>query len=439
MTIQTGAASVIITPPLGTQIQGAGIADQPAKVVRDQLEANAVYFRSDDQTVLLISCDVAVLTTDFVIATRVAIGDAIGLNDSDVIISATHTHSGPSVMKTDFDKPVEDGFLKTLCKQLIVLAKQAKQAAVPSKIGWGLGNAAVGYNRRCCWSDGSHSMHNPALRTDFTGFEGPGDPDHVAIFACDADGKLLAVIHQNTAHPTTFFSEKCFSSDFPGEARSHIRDSLGEIPVLFFNGALGDVCRRDVMTKGQVETVEQILKRCGHLLAGETLRLFHESPLHDKVAFGHVYVDMLADVRLPAPDRLTLARETISQMQQGKEGGGMNRIFAWGITSLQDEFGENPTDTLRLHVLRIGDVALVTQPTELYCQFGLDIKRRSPAPITAVCSVADGYAGYCPTLYSIIGGGYSGEAIQWCRFTPETGYKLVDKVSRLLRQLWPNE
>ncbi|MBL4702380.1 MAG: hypothetical protein JKX85_14105, partial [Phycisphaeraceae bacterium] len=276
-------------------------------------------------------------------------------------------------------------------------------------------------------------------RTDFTGFEGPEDPDHVAIFACDADGKTLAIIHQNTGHPTCFYGGNYFSSDFPGAARSHIRDSLGEIPVLFINGAMGDICRKQSMGSGQTETAEQVLKRNGHRLAGETLRLFHESPLHDNVTLGHVYEDMTAAVRLPKPDRLAWARETISQMAAGKQIVGSDRHAAWGVTSLQDDFGEKSTDTLRLHVVRIGDVALVTQPTELYCQFGLDIKRRSPAPITAVCSITDGYAGYCPTLYSIIGGGYSGEPIQWCRFAPETGYLLVDIASRMIRQLWVND
>ncbi|MBL4699748.1 MAG: hypothetical protein JKX85_00685, partial [Phycisphaeraceae bacterium] len=175
MNIQTGGASVVITPPLGTQIQGAGIPDQPAKIIRDELEANAVYFSSDDQAVLLISCDIMGLLPKFTIPAREAIGKAIGLAESSVIISATHSHSAPSVAKTDLNKPIEEGFLQTLHDQLIDVAIKAKQSAVPSKIGWGLGQAQIGYNRRCCWSDGTHSMYNPTGRTDFTGFEGPED------------------------------------------------------------------------------------------------------------------------------------------------------------------------------------------------------------------------------------------------------------------------
>jgi hypothetical protein len=84
---------------------------------------------------------------------------------------------------------------------------------------------------------------------------------------------------------------------------------------------------------------------------------------------------------------------------------------------------------------RIGDVMLVTQPCELYCQFGIDIKRRSPTPYTAICSIADGYGGYCPTMSGVLGGGYSGEPIWWARLSPEGGYQIVDSAAKLMNQV----
>jgi len=99
----------------------------------------------------------------------------------------------------------------------------------------------------------------------------------------------------------------------------------------------------------------------------------------------------------------------------------------------------DPQDTLHLRVLRLGDVALVTQPTELYCQFALDIRRRSPARHTVTTAQTNGHGGYCPTVYSLLTGGYSGEAIYWTRLEAGAGYKLVDEAARLLRQLWRAE
>jgi len=52
--------------------------------------------------------------------------------------------------------------------------------------------ARIGYNRRCCWADGTHTMHGDTRRGDFTGLEGPDDPSHLALFALDASGEPMA-------------------------------------------------------------------------------------------------------------------------------------------------------------------------------------------------------------------------------------------------------
>jgi len=440
MPLTVGAASVVITPKLGTQLQGAGFADLPAQSVRDELEADALFLTDGADPVLLVSCDLGVLTSDYVASVRPGMAEAAGVPDRNVIITCTHTHAGPSVLKTNYKKPVEETYLEELRGRLTHLAAQAKEAAQPAMIGWGLGEARIGYNRRCCWADGSHSMYNPDQRDDFTGLEGPDDPSHLALFVCDTDGKPLAVLHSNTSHPTAFYGRDFFSADFPGAARAHLREALGDVPVLFLNGAIGDVCKGvSVPGRGRPQTGEQSVLWKGHLAAGETLRLLHEMTLHRDAPIAHLYEDLSMPVQLPDPDRLAWARSVLDRIDAGEDLRGMESIMAWGVVWLQDEFAADPTDTAAVHVVRIGDVALVTQPFELYCQFGLDIKRRSPAPLTGVCSCADGHAGYCPTMYGVLGGGYSGESIHWRRFAPEAGYRVVDAACRMLYSLWSNE
>ena len=79
---------------------------------------------------------------------------------------------------------------------------------------------------------------------------------------------------------------------------------------------------------------------------------------------------------------------------------------------------------------------MVTQPCELFSQFGLDIKRRSPGKSTIVVGMTDGYNGYCPTIYGLLGGGYSGSPISWTRLEPEAGYKIVETSAVLLNKVW---
>ncbi len=430
---QIGAASCVINPQIGDWVQAAGVAKR-ATEIRNNLEANGLYLSDGKKQILLVSCDLGVLALPRVIAMREAMGRASGIPPRDIIIACTHTR-GPSVFRSNYVMPVDDAYLDRLKGWLVELAQQTIQSARPGKLGWGMGTAQIGFNRRLCWADGTHTMHGDATRKDFAGLEGPDDPQHLALFAADTDGKLIAVLHHNTTHPTLFWGTSIFSVGFIGEARRILREELGNVPTLFLNGAQGDIaCRSQVQPRG--DSREQAVLRLGRLMADETLRLYKDVRYHDRPVLDHIYEDLQVKVRVPKPERLVEARKVLARIDAGEKIRGMQMIMAFGAVQLQEVYGQNPVDTLPIHAVRIGDVALVTQPCELYCQFGLDIKRRSPAPITAVVGLADGYCGYCPTIYGLLGGGYSGEPIYWTRLEPYAGYRIVETAGPMLNRLW---
>ena len=61
---------------------------------------------------------------------------------------------------------------------------------------------------------------------------------------------------------------------------------------------------------------------------------------------------------------------------------------------------------MELHALRLGDVAIATNSFELFTDFGLQIKARSPAVQTFIIQLA-GPGSYVPTEAAVRGGGYS--------------------------------
>ena len=434
--MKAGAATKIINNALGTHIQGATVG-KLAKSIRDDLEANALFLSDGSESILLVSCDIVGLWPEFVAPVREAMGEAAGIKSRNVIIACTHTHSGPSLLPTNYLKDLDRQYMDRLHVWLAELAREAAETARPARIGGGAGQAQIGYNRRCCWADGAHTMHGDTKRPDFTGLEGPDDPQHLALFAEDMDGNLIAILHNNTSHPTCFYGRGFYSADFPGAARSYLREALGQIPALFFNGAFGDINIENMLSpRIHRETGEQKVLRAGHIMAGETLRLLHEGEFHESPILAHAYEDLNVSVRLPGAEKVDWAKKILARADSGEKIDAWDMLLAHGATLLQKEFGENPLDTVSVHVVRIGDALLVTQPCELYCQFGIDIKRRSPAKYTAVCGVTDGYSGYCPTMAGILGGGYSGEAIWWTRLSPESGYQIVDSAAKLMNQVW---
>ena len=160
--------------------------------------------------------------------------------------------------------------------------------------------------------------------------------------------------------------------------------------MLYLNGAQGDVGINDLLHPIK-ESREEQLQRVGRQVADETLRLYQNVKYDDHPVLSHTYEDLKVKVRLPEPERLAEARKVLARIDGGENIRGQEMIMAFGAVHLQEWFGQNPTDTLPVHGVRIGDVALITEPCELYCQFGLDIKRRSPAPITAVVGLTDGF------------------------------------------------
>lgn len=432
--LKVGSGSAIITNELGTDIQGATVGGK-ARYIRDELEANAICLMQGDAEVMWVSCDLGGLEPDFTAETREAMAASCGLNPRSIILGGTHT-GGPSVIPSNYVKPVDAAYLGRLKNTLTELAARTMDSLTPSRVSVAAGHAKIGYNRRTCWCDAGHRMGSkPGRQEDFTGMEGPEDDAQVVLYAVNEENRLTAVLHQNTSHPCTFYGADFYSADYPGLARDLLRKALGNIPVLFFNGAFGDIGQTKFDAKTFSRGKEEMLARCALPLAGETLRLIYENPPAETAEFAHIHEDLDLPVRLPTEERLEWAGGILARVDAGETVPPFDVVFAHGATLLQERFGKHPTDKLSLHAIRIGSAAIVTQPTELFCQFGLDVKRRSPFAPTALFSICDGYAGYCPTFGAAIAGGYSGEPIYWTRFTPEAGYRITDALCGLLYKL----
>jgi len=435
--IQIGAASRIITNCLGSSIQGASVK-QIAKSIRDELEANALVIRDESKSVVLISCDIVGVEAPFHDRARAAIAAALNIEPCNVLVTCTHTHAGPSVIRTSYYKSIDEAYLARLTDWLVDVSRRALDNARPARIRLGRTELALGYNRRCCFSDNTHHMYMRGGADQFTGIEGPTDPSHIAMLVESTVGEPLALLHANAAHPTMFYGSDFFSADYPGEARKVIRAALGEIPVLYINGPFGDIAPSDPQGPAAPDKNQYVIDM-GKRVADATLRVIEQASPVTPTRLDHQSADLTVPRRYPTPELIEAGRETLKRIDAGESIAQWDAMWAFARVLAEDRFADPPHETLPIQALRLDDFALVTHPCELYCQFGIDLKRRSPAPMTAIADVTNGYTGYCPTLSAIVSGGYSGDPLAWTRLAPEAGHLIVDAAANLLWRIWRNQ
>ena len=435
--MKAGTARQVINNELGTHIQAAGHLKM-VEYIRDDLEASALWLESGDCGILFLTCDIAGLELDYAQQILPDLAEAAGVPKESILIGASHTHSGPSVLgPTNPDKPLDHAYLDRLRGWLCGIARDAVSSAEPVRVAWGRGEAEIGYNRRVCLADGSHQMHGNPMDPNATGLEGSNDPQHTALFVKDRDGKLKAILYNNTAHPINFYGRDFLSADYPGLARSFLRDVLGDLSVLFFNGTIGDISIVDEFWKGRSpETAEQKVARAAHLVTGETLRLLQHADFQDELKMGHMRMLLDVGLRELPEERLEWAKQVMADYRSGKPGGpGLTVPTAHMTLLLHERFGDKQTEAVDLHAGHVGGLAFVSVPCEIFCHFGLQVKRRSPFPTTAVFGITNGDMGYCPTLEGAMGGSWEGTVALTSRWEERAGYRIVDEWCRMLHQL----
>jgi neutral ceramidase len=400
---------------------------------RDPLTVNAVVVAEGAQRVALISIDVCVLPDELVRAMQQACAAQADIQAEAVIIAATHTHVAPCTTDAIVGDPDPD-FLARLQAAVVSSVERAIADLEPCELFAGAGHLEhMGWNRRGMRRDGSCHMYWGSWKEDFVGIEGPRDGEVGVIFARRADGRVKSVITSFSTHPNCVEGESFYSADLPGEVRRVLRAALGdEVGVIYLTGAAGNTAP-SIMEQNPQQIQpwrgESGLVRSGLYLGGEILKVIaaQTTPMPNPV-LSH------QQVHLPIPMREWDAWADLSEFR-----GGMLEFFEKSRADWPRLMREaNPVET-RLHVVRLGDAAICLNPAELYVEFGLAIKAQSPARVTLIGELGDGYVGYVPTPEAIRHGGYSATSASHTRLVPEAGWMMVENTRALLAQAFNSQ
>ncbi len=395
------AATTVITPSRPGPLAGyAARAGAPSTGTHDDLEAAAVWIRGGgpDPGLLWLALDVVGVTPVLRETCRRLLIETYD-QPPELIITASHSHAAPSgwvgSIHPGHPADVDPAALAELAGRLAVLVR-AVHDQPPAAVRPAFAERTV------------RGVGSNRLRPD-----GPYD-DRVGILTLQriSDGSQAAVIIDHGCHPTVLPSTNLeHSADWPGAARRTIGHGLpGSPPVLFLQGAAGDVSTRFVRSGQTFAEADRIGGRLAEsVLAGlgELARL--TGPLRTARR-------TLSVPGRPIPDH-DQARAAVAAAEAGLAGlpadvdHGVLRIAQTrldGARVLAElAAADLPAEwALPITAVALGEVAWITLPVEPFASLGLRIKRDSPYRHTRVIGYTDDYLGYLADAEAIAGGSY---------------------------------
>lgn len=450
--LYVGASSVDITPSQPVALDGQRHV-RIAKQAATPLTANVLVMESKqgeqslDQAVI-VSCDIVAIRDGVRELVRKKVNDIEGLDPQKVFLCATHTHTAPVTVEGKYHLP-ESGVLRPaeytdwMTSRIAEAIAEAWKKRHPAKVSWGQGQAVVAQNRRALYADGSAKMYGATNVQEFRGMESQEDHNLEVLFFWNEQDELVATAVNIACPAQEVEGMSVIHADFWHPVREKLRSQYGEhLVILGLTGAGGDVTPHLMFGKAADERMRQLrnLSRLDEI-ARRIVRGWEEAyeaakqDMRNDVVLKHVVQTIELPYRQVTAAEAEEARKMAATFAD-KPAERWNFLWHQRVVDLYEEQqrGEVSMFPMELHVIRLGDVAIATNEFELYTDYGIRIKARSPAIQTFVIQLT-GSAGYLPTERAVRGGGY-GAVIQSGRIGPEGGQVLVDRTVEAISQLW---
>jgi hypothetical protein len=442
--MEAGVATIDITPPVNYRMCGY-FHERLSTGTHDPLMAKAIVLRQGERRAALVLCDLIGLPREMTVHVRQIADRETGIPAANVLLAATHTHTGPlfagamrkhlhelAVAEEGHDPAEKVDYPARLVEKLVEVIADARAALAPVKLEVGTAQQqGLSFNRRFHMEGGGPVRFNPGkMNPDILRPAGPIDPDAgFLLFRSADDARPVASLTVFALHLDTVGGLE-YSADFPYYLEQSLRLELGpQFVSVFANGTCGDINHIDVHNRRRQQGHDEA-RRIGETLADTVQAQLAdlkeaEKPMLDvRTEVVHVPLQQYDD------EEVAWAKEAMKKVHTG-EMPFLERVRAYKIMAL--ELLEGDTLPMTVQAFRIADdVAIVALPGEVFVELGLAIKRASPFATTMVIELAHDAPGYVPTRKAFAEGSY--ETVN-SRIQPGGGEMLVATALRLLGEL----
>lgn len=408
--MKAGSSKVVITPPVGFRLAGYANRTHGSTGVHDDLYAKALVLDDEKERIAIVSCDLVGVTRDVVSKVRSEVEADLGIKQDNVLVAATHTHSGPDFTHSNGD------YLNLLSKMIAGSVRAANHNLVEAGIGAGKGEAFIGYNRR-------NPEHEYFLRPYP---EGIRDSEVGVIKVDDKEGNLIATVINTPCHAVVLGSTNLLiSADYPGFAAQAVESLKGGVAI-FLNGCCGNINPVNTwgghtVIKGEIITGSSLLReaeRLGNILGGEALKVLEQTETTSEPRLKSQCSEVSLPVRKDIPEKWLERIKSIEPEHPRFE--------------LYQSLLEGRDINTEVQAMAVGNIAIVGVPGEVFVEFGLEIKKESPYEFTLVSELANDTIGYVPVAKAFEEGGYEPTSSV---VTPDAGSKLAKAAIDLVKSL----
>lgn len=352
--LKAGVAQVDITPPIGGLMYGYGArGTNVSNGVHDPLFAGALVLDDGTNKLAIVTMDLGQIKKENAENIKAIVREQTDIEN--IIIAASHTHSGPANPWTrELEKKIADA---------VVEADRHRKSA---RIGVGVGEVREGHNRRMIRTDDTLVMfweNRDRIPTSPVDYQ-------LGIIRIEGSDGPIATLVNFTCHPVVAGPENLlFSADYPGAMKRMLGDKIGG-QIMFLQGAAGNINPFWDKTPPEQGAFEQIEKMAG-IIADEVMQVSHSIVDYEEMP------------------RISFKSEVIPLASRVDTGRVERKIQAEINTVLIGE-----------------DLALATFPGEFFVEHQLSLKERSPFKHTFFIGYCNDQLYYFPTIQSTILGGY---------------------------------
>lgn len=436
-TLKSGAAQIDISPKDSQFLFGYPHVERYSTGIHDKLWASALYISDGKNEIIFIANDIIFVGKDSCAKIRNRIEEKTSVPASNIMISATHTHSGPHTVdyisnQADPVVPKSDKNYVNFMEDCIVdAAVKAFGNAQDAKIGLAIADdTGVGTNRRDTAGPADHNVPVLMVKNRET------DKNIACMLVC-------------SMHPTVMHEDSTLvSGDFPGLARIYLQENvLGkDCPVLHHMGPAGNQSPRHVTKANTFEEAKRIGEILGKAVEKTIPAIDYKK--HLEIKTQATFINTLDKREFPsvedaqtklnaAIEKLKTLRKTNAPSQETRTAEcdwfGAEEILTLAKAVVNGELEKAYSVALpaEIQIIKIGDWNFVGWQGEIFIEFALAVKEKAKNNFIISCANGE-MQGYIVTKEAFDEGGYEASN---ALFDYRSGETFVDETLKLLETL----